>query len=178
MQKFNLSEFESSESEWGQLVIGRERDIDIVTPKNIHDKVYRIIRGKRCKEQQSLLQEWASALQFPYYFGHNWSAFDECISDLSWLPGKEYVIFITNFEKVLLKNPSDLSIFLSLLKDAAQGWKDPTSQSISGRWTMESIPFHIVFHCEPQYKNICQKKLEEAKINVNIKALKPFDKIS
>jgi hypothetical protein len=29
--------------------------------------------------------EFAASFQFPYYFGENWPAFDECINDLSWL---------------------------------------------------------------------------------------------
>lgn len=32
-----------------------------------------------------VLDEFCAALQFPWYFGHNRDAFDECIRELDWL---------------------------------------------------------------------------------------------
>jgi len=43
------------------------------------------LRGSKMKDYQGLYNEFGAALQFPYYFGENWNAFDECIKDLSWL---------------------------------------------------------------------------------------------
>src|SRR5438045_1068505 len=61
----------------------------------------RMLRGERMRQQSRLFSEFAAALQFPYYFGENWNAFDECITDLEWLPGEAYVLIVTNADQVL-----------------------------------------------------------------------------
>lgn len=42
----------------------------------------RMVRGTRCQTTKDLFNEFSAALQFPWYFGHNWDAFDECLHDL------------------------------------------------------------------------------------------------
>jgi hypothetical protein len=37
----------------------------------------RFLRGRKMTTTASLLDEFSAALQFPYYFGGNWDAFDE-----------------------------------------------------------------------------------------------------
>ena len=49
----------------------------------------------------ALFDEMAAAFQFPYYFGENWDALDECLADLSWLPAAGYVILIRESSEVL-----------------------------------------------------------------------------
>lgn len=61
----------------------------------------RFVRGKKMKTFQDLFDEFSAALQFPYYFGENWNAFAECITDLEWLPGSEYIIVISDANKLL-----------------------------------------------------------------------------
>jgi hypothetical protein len=46
----------------------------------------RIVRGRKMRGYQGLFDEFSAALQFPWYFGENGNAFDECLADLSWLP--------------------------------------------------------------------------------------------
>ena len=58
--------------------------------------VSRVVRGHKCRSTQALFDEFAAALQFPYYFGENWNAFDECLADLEWLPGEAYVVLLAN----------------------------------------------------------------------------------
>jgi RNAse (barnase) inhibitor barstar len=42
--------------------------------------------------KQELLQELAQRLSFPEYFGSNWDALIDCLSDLSWWSAPELVI--------------------------------------------------------------------------------------
>lgn len=46
----------------------------------------RTVRGSKMLTEDQLFTEVSAALQFPYYFGENWPAFDECLADLEWLP--------------------------------------------------------------------------------------------
>ena len=55
--------------------------------------------GKRIVSEQDFFQEAQQALAFPY-FGQNWDAFDDCVSDMSWVPlAKGNVILYDEFEQ-------------------------------------------------------------------------------
>jgi RNAse (barnase) inhibitor barstar len=45
----------------------------------------RTVRGHKMRSVDALFDEVSAALQFPSYFGENWPAFDECLSDMEWL---------------------------------------------------------------------------------------------
>ncbi|MFD2472978.1 barstar family protein [Amycolatopsis silviterrae] len=42
----------------------------------------KVIDAASCRTDQALFGVFAEELQFPGYFGHNWDAFNECLSDL------------------------------------------------------------------------------------------------
>lgn len=44
------------------------------------------------KDKLSLLRRFASALSFPHYFGENWDALVDCLSDWSWTDAPEVVV--------------------------------------------------------------------------------------
>lgn len=157
------------------LITGRERDIDILKrlQSTIADKtlsLIRVIRGQRCSNKEELFQEFAATLQFPYYFGNNWDAFDECINDLSWLPADRYIFFITNLNKVLSRNPKDLVLFLYYLNEAVIDWNQDNE-------FRKNKPFHLIFHCENEFAEICKKILQRENITFLERELKPFDNI-
>ena len=58
------------------------------------------IRGKRCKTEHDFFREASAALQFPWYFGENWAAFDECICDLEWLAFEQLFIVVDDFSLI------------------------------------------------------------------------------
>ena len=39
----------------------------------------RILRGWKMRTVTKMFDEFGAAMQFPYYFGENWPAFDECL---------------------------------------------------------------------------------------------------
>lgn len=115
--------------------------------------VVRIVRGKRCTTTERLFQEWAAALQFPSYFGENWDAFEECLSDLEWLPPGGLVLFITRADRLLELAPEmDLDTLADILTTVARDWK--SSHPLA--------PFHLVFHAEPQEEAKARKRLAVA----------------
>lgn len=55
------------------------------------------LRGKRCKTEDSFFHEVSASFQFPYYFGENWAAMDECLCDLEWLYASKIFVVIDDF---------------------------------------------------------------------------------
>ena len=45
-------------------------------------------------------------MQFPWYFGENWDALAECLTDLDWLPADQYVLAIDQADQLLAHEPS------------------------------------------------------------------------
>ena len=59
---------------------------------------YTQIDLKEATDKDSFLKLVAFSLQFPDYFGMNWDALNDSLTDLSWKPANGYVIVFTNFQ--------------------------------------------------------------------------------
>lgn len=85
----------------------------------------RFVRGSKMKTLDSLFNEFSAALQFPFYFGENWAAFDECLADLDWLPGDAFVILITAAEQMLRDEPvSQMKILIECFEEAKKEFQN------------------------------------------------------
>ena len=72
------------------------------------------VRGKLCDTLDNFFREVSAALRFPDYFGWNWAAFDECLSDLEWLSFSEILIIIQDFDYIF-KNENQPDSYRDLL---------------------------------------------------------------
>lgn len=108
--------------------------------------VVRVVRGRKMRTLHGLFDEFAAALQFPWYFGENTDAFDECIADLGWLPPQEgYVIVITDPGEVLVEaDVGALSWLVNSLTRACEEWARPVEDG--EWWDRPAVPFHVVLH--------------------------------
>ena len=167
IQNIDWNKLLNFNSEWGHLLCCQEKKIDEVISGLFRDdlSVARIIRGQRCLNKERLFQEWASALQFPDYFGHNWDAFDECLGDLEWLPGTSYNFFITNIDRVLENSIDEFKIFVEILKNSAIEWKALPKGTNPQKTS--PISFHVLFHCEINKKTFTQEKFKKTGILLN-----------
>jgi RNAse (barnase) inhibitor barstar len=59
------------------------------------------VRGTKSSDEARFFDELAAALQFPYYFGENWDAVWDCITDLNWLRGLNYLVIFDSAEYLL-----------------------------------------------------------------------------
>jgi RNAse (barnase) inhibitor barstar len=103
----------------------------------------RTVNGRKCATPAGLFAEFARALEFPDYFGHNWDALEECLADLEWLPAKGYVILVTDAQAVI-PDDDEYETLLEVLNDAGEAWSK--GQAGNGRATA----FHVLFAVSEQ----------------------------
>lgn len=113
-----------------------------VSQKNIFAGM---IRGQKCKTLNGLYDEFSAVLQFPYYFGENWDAFNDCLNDLDWIAADAFVLCISNAENITHLGKSDFVYLLELLSTSAKEWE---SGRECGAHSTPPTPFKILFHCE------------------------------
>lgn len=107
----------------------------------------RVLRGTKATTVPGLFDEAAAALQFPAYFGENWDAFDDCVTDLGWLPADLYLLLVTQAGAFLSAAPDDdLRIAAEILGDANRRWASPGGRRAH---THRPTPFHVVFDDVP-----------------------------
>ncbi|XIG14492.1 barstar family protein [Dehalogenimonas etheniformans] len=78
----------------------------------------------RISTKLGFLRRVAKVFHFPVYFGHNWDALKDSLTDLSWKPAKGYVILITHFQSLKNKMPEDFEVIKEIFRSSASYWKD------------------------------------------------------
>jgi hypothetical protein len=74
---------------------------------------------QKATDKRALLRTIAAELDFPDWFGANWDALEDCLSDLSWREGEGHVLAFEDFHSL----PGDeLAILIDTLSGAAQFW--------------------------------------------------------
>lgn len=108
----------------------------------------RTVRGPKMGTVERLFDEVAAALQFPYYFGENWPAFDECLSDMDWLPMSVGVVVVILEAEHVLANTDDveLAVLQRMIQRAAEAYSSPIA---SGEWwDRPAVAFHFVLQSQ------------------------------
>lgn len=77
-----------------------------------------------CSDKAELLERFASALHFPPWFGHNWDALSDCLTDLSWFPARRYRITLSRPQDLRAADPESLATVLEILQEAAEFWAE------------------------------------------------------
>ncbi|BBM27978.1 hypothetical protein OIPHN330_58790 (plasmid) [Citrobacter freundii] len=97
--------------------------------------VIRVMEGdlSNVRNADELLSVVSEAMQFPDYFGGNWDALDECLSDLDWLPESGFVFLAKGASKAWSNNPQVMGMFTNCWLEANEYWFE------------QGIPFHLVF---------------------------------
>ncbi|MBN1152533.1 MAG: barstar family protein [Dehalococcoidia bacterium] len=75
-------------------------------------------------DKPGILHAFAGALEFPDYFGMNWDALYDCLTDMSWSPAVGYVMLLTGFQRAADSAPEDLELLTRVLQSAADYWRE------------------------------------------------------
>lgn len=126
---------------WVHLLIEEDGEFADGVPVDLPGFQIVTLEGHRCETKQSLLSEYARIFGFPSYFGGNWDAFEECLSDLDWIPATGYITFIRHAERVLCRHEEDYVTFIKILQDIGQDWGRPRPEPLH----KPPLPFHTLF---------------------------------
>lgn len=111
------------------------------------------LRGKRMRTTIAVMGETAAALQFPYYFGENWPAMDECLNDLEWLPPGPLMLLVTDAQLVASADDAQFAKFVKVLRSASKAWSEGGNSGGVGR------PFHAILQCPPGQESLVRERL-------------------
>jgi Barstar (barnase inhibitor) len=73
------------------------------------------------KDKPALLRRIAETLAFPSWFGGNWDALEDCLTDLSWCEAHGHVL---TFEGFQFLPADDVGVLIDVLITAAEFWPE------------------------------------------------------
>jgi hypothetical protein len=82
------------------------------------------ISGKRVRTKGRFLAVLAKALKLPQWFGTNWDALADSLTDFAWQQDSTHVFLLTGFAAFAKHAPLDLAAALAVLEDAASFWAE------------------------------------------------------
>ncbi len=86
-----------------------------------------IVHISNIKDKNELIKELSEQLKFPDYFGYNWDALYECLTDLSWIQ-ERHIVIVHDFK--LNIDIESLNTYLYLLYDANNKWKEKDEHTL------------------------------------------------
>lgn len=120
------------------------------------------IRGQRCVDYRECMHELGAALQFPWYFGHNWDAASECLADLDWLLYPEVWIVLTEADRAIESSDDEFRILIAMCQTAAREVADDALPDSARSDTLRALRF--ILHCTEDRLPVLLARLSRAGI--------------
>ncbi len=95
------------------------------------------IDGSTVAGKEDFLRAGAEAMHFPAYFGRNWDAFEECVTDLAWAPAPGYVLLYDKMARFANAQPKEWATARSILESSIDYWRKrdvPFYVLLRGTW--------------------------------------------
>lgn len=68
---------------------------------------------------EAALRQLGSALKFPIWYGANFDALYDCLTDVAWQPAKGHVLFVNGISRLRTADPNDFATLIEVLQAAA-----------------------------------------------------------
>jgi len=102
-------------------------------------QVYKIDLA-RARGKSGLFEALSKALKFPAHFGKNWDALNDCLTDLTWVDGRGWVLILAHGRPFAAKHPAEFDIALDLFNGVAAWWQE------------DGKPFWVLVQDQPGWK--------------------------
>lgn len=76
--------------------------------------------GQAITDKKSFLRMAAAAMSFPSYFGNNWDAFEECVTDLEWIAAQPRVLIYDHVSTFFEQNSKEWKTASGILAEAVE----------------------------------------------------------
>lgn len=90
------------------------------------DVQWHIFPRLRTVIRESLINALDNSLHFPDYFGRNWDAAWDCLSEIKWPAGKLQMLYLSLDADASISE-NDLRIFVELMNDACRHWAEQST---------------------------------------------------
>jgi RNAse (barnase) inhibitor barstar len=89
-----------------------------------HGIAFFLIDGREINNKVQFLKKSALAMSFPDYFGANWDAFEDCLTDMSWHETDGFVILYDNIDTFAQHSPDQFKVALEIFRDTVEFWRN------------------------------------------------------
>ena len=93
--------------------------VEAATAKNF--AVFRVSLAG-CTETSEVLARFQAELAFPDWFGGNWDALNDCLTDFSWRKAAGYLLVVEKTGDFRAAGDDDFDTLISILSDASASW--------------------------------------------------------
>lgn len=109
-----------------------------------NDTIVRTLAGSELLTKESAMMAIETAMSFPPYFGRNWEALRDCLTDLSWI-GSGVVVLAVDQAEVLQTDSEIVRKLHHCFIRAIEYWRDPWD---AGEINRSVSKFHILLRAE------------------------------
>jgi RNAse (barnase) inhibitor barstar len=88
-----------------------------------HNLAFFVLAGARAGSKKEFMDQATRVFGFPDYFGKNWDAFADCLTDMSWVGRNGFLIVYSDCRQFADRSPEDFDTAIEIFKEAADFWK-------------------------------------------------------
>ncbi|MCW2903157.1 MAG: hypothetical protein JWO67_5422 [Streptosporangiaceae bacterium] len=83
------------------------------------------LAGQSVTDKDELLDLCSHGFEFPDWFGHNWDALGDCLTDLTWIETEGgFVVVYAGWQALAQEEPEDFATALAIFEEAVDLWHD------------------------------------------------------
>jgi RNAse (barnase) inhibitor barstar len=97
------------------------------------------MRGKEMRDSDGVFTQFYEALRLPDYFGWNWNALRDCLTDLHWVSAEHVLLTIDDPEAVLSESAEEREILFRALNDAVKFWAGKPELPGQEKFTLQAV---------------------------------------
>lgn len=81
-----------------------------------------VLAGEAIPDREAFFAALAAGLHFPDYFGHNWDAVYDLLTDPGWFPNEGLVLVLNDLQRFAEQHPEQWRIGLQVFQEACAFW--------------------------------------------------------